>query len=576
MSNLMSGAKMLLECLVREGVDCFFGYPGGVTLPFYDAMYDHHIRHILVRHEENACFAAEGYARATGKVGVCCATSGPGATNLITGLVDSMMDSIPIVAITGQVSTKLIGSDAFQEADTFGITRSCTKHNFLVKTLAELPQIVHEAFYIAASGRPGPVLVDVPKDVFQAQGHYTPVTSIHLPGYKVFTEGHTGQVKRAAQMIWDAERPWVYAGGGIIAAGASEELRTLAETVDMPVVCTLMGLGGLPAEHPNFVSMPGMHGSYAANMGMSNCDVMIALGVRFDDRVTGRISAFAPHAKVIHVDIDPAEIGKNRAPDLPIVGDVKRVLERLNKILADATPERKARQAAARKAWFAQVRAWKQEFPLAPSYSDTEIKPQHLMAEIDRLSGGQAIVCSDVGQHQMWAAQLIRFNEPRLWINSGGLGSMGFGLPSAIGAQFARPDKLVFAVVGDGGFQMSIPELATLANFGLPVKIVVMNNGYLGMVRQWQELFYNNRLSAVELECFPDAEKLAGAYGFKGRTIDKPHELAGALETAVREPGPYLLNVKVSSYENVYPMIPAGAAINEMVMGPPEPVAVPK
>ena len=576
MSNLMSGAKMLLECLVREGVDCFFGYPGGVTLPFYDALYDHQIRHILVRHEENACFAAEGYARATGKVGVCCATSGPGATNLITGLVDSMMDSIPIVAITGQVSTKLIGSDAFQEADTFGITRSCTKHNFLVKTLAELPQIVHEAFYIAASGRPGPVLIDVPKDVFQAQGHYTPVTSIHLPGYKVFTEGHTGQVKRAAQMIWDAERPWVYAGGGIIAAGASDELRELAETVDMPVVCTLMGLGGLSAEHPNFVSMPGMHGSYAANMGMSNCDVMIALGVRFDDRVTGRLSAFAPHAKVIHVDIDPAEIGKNRAPDLPIVGDVKRVLERLNKILAEATPERKSRNAAARKAWFAQVRGWKQEFPLAPSYSDTEIKPQHLMAEIDRLSGGQAIVCSDVGQHQMWAAQLIRFNEPRLWINSGGLGAMGFGVPSAMGAQFARPDKLVFAVVGDGGFQMSVPELSTIVSFGLPIKIVVMNNGYLGMIRQWQELFYNNRLSAAELDSFPDAEKLAAAYGFKGRTVEKPHELAGALEAAVREPGPYLLNVRVSSFENVYPMIPAGAAINEMVMGPPEPVAVPK
>ena len=572
MSNLMSGAKMLLECLVREGVDCFFGYPGGVTLPFYDAMYDHHIRHVLVRHEENACFAAEGYARATGKVGVCCATSGPGATNLVTGLVDSMMDSIPIVALTGQVTTKLIGSDAFQEADTFGITRSCTKHNFMVKNVADLPQIVHEAFYIASSGRPGPVLVDVPKDVFQAQGHYAPVTNIHLPGYKVFTEGHTGQVKRAAQMIWDAERPWVYAGGGIIAAGASAELRELAELADLPVVCTLMGLGGLPAEHPNFVSMPGMHGSYAANMGMSNCDVMIALGVRFDDRVTGRLSAFAPHAKVIHVDIDPAEIGKNRAPDLPIVGDVKRVLERLNKIMAEGTPERKAKHAADRKAWWAQVRAWKAEHPLAPSYSDTEIKPQHLMAEIDRLSGGQAIVCSDVGQHQMWAAQLVRFNEPRLWINSGGLGSMGFGLPSAIGAQFARPDKLVFAIVGDGGFQMSIPELSTLASYGLPVKIVVMNNGYLGMVRQWQELFYNNRLSAVELDCFPDAEKLAGAYGFKGRTIEKPHELAPALEAAVREPGPYLLNVRVSPYENVYPMIPAGAAVNEMVMGPPEPV----
>ncbi len=574
MSNLMSGAKMLLECLVREGVDCFFGYPGGVTLPFYDALYDHHIRHVLVRHEENACFAAEGYARATGKVGVCCATSGPGATNLITGLVDSMMDSIPIVALTGQVPTKLIGSDAFQEADTFGITRSCTKHNFMVKNLADLPQIVHEAFYIASSGRPGPVLVDVPKDVFQAQGHYVPVTNIHLPGYKVFTEGHTGQIKRAAQMIWDAERPWVYAGGGIIAAGASAELRELAETADLPVVCTLMGLGGMPATHPNFVSMPGMHGSYAANMGMSNCDVMIALGVRFDDRVTGRLSAFAPHAKVIHVDIDPAEIGKNRAPDLPIVGDVKRVLERLTKIMAEATPERKAKHAADRQAWWSQVRAWKAEHPLAPSYSDTEIKPQHLMAEIDRLSGGQAIVCSDVGQHQMWAAQLVRFNEPRLWINSGGLGSMGFGLPSAIGAQFARPDKLVFAIVGDGGFQMSIPELSTLASYGLPVKIVVMNNGYLGMVRQWQELFYNNRLSAVELDCFPDAEKLAGAYGFKGRTIDKPFELAPALEAAVREPGPYLLNVKVSPYENVYPMIPAGAAVHEMVMGPPEPVPV--
>src|SRR5215831_16615147 len=574
-TNLMSGAKMLLECLVREGVECFFGYPGGVTLPLYDALYDHHIRHVLVRHEENAAFAAEGYARASGKVGVCCATSGPGATNLVTGLVDSMMDSIPIVALTGQVTTKLIGTDAFQEADTFGITRSCTKHNFMVKTVAELPQIVHEAFYIAASGRPGPVLVDVPKDVFQAQGHYAPVTSIHLPGYKVFTEGHTGQIKRAAQMIWDAERPWVYAGGGIIAAGASNDLREFAELVDAPVVCTLMGLGGMPATHPNFVSMPGMHGSYAANMGMSNCDVMIALGVRFDDRVTGRLSAFAPHAKVIHVDIDPAEVGKNRTPDLPIVGDVKRVLEKLNNLLADMAPLRQAKRAAERQAWWSQVRAWKQEYPLAPYCSDTEIKPQHLMAEIDRLSGGQAIVASDVGQHQMWAAQLVRFNEPRLWINSGGLGAMGFGVPAAIGAQFARPDKLVFAVVGDGGFQMAIPELATIASQGLPVKIIVMNNGYLGMVRQWQTLFYNNRLSAVTLDCFPDAEKLASAYGFEGRTIDKPSQLAPALEEAVNEPGPYLLNVKVSPFECVYPMVPAGGAIHEMVLGPPQPVEVP-
>jgi acetolactate synthase-1/2/3 large subunit len=338
-----------------------------------------------------------------------------------------------------------------------------------------------------------------------------------------------------------------------------------------------MGLGGMPSNHPNFVSMPGMHGSYAANMGMTHCDVLIALGVRFDDRVTGRLAAFAPHAKVIHVDIDPAEIGKNRAADIPIVGDVKRVLGKLNQTLVELSGAgRPAGVAAARQAWWSQIRGWQAEHPLVPITSDSEIKPQHLMKEIDRLSAGEAIVCSDVGQHQMWAAQLIRFNAPRLWINSGGLGAMGFGLPSAIGAQFARPDKLVFALVGDGGFQMSIPELSTIASHGLPIKIVVMNNGYLGMVRQWQELFYNNRMSSVELDCFPDAEKLAGAYGFKGRTIDKPWELASALEEAVREPGPYLLNVKVSPYENVYPMVPAGGAIDEMVLAPPQPVAVPK
>jgi acetolactate synthase-1/2/3 large subunit len=571
-AKLMSGAQILLECLVRENVDCIFGYPGGVTLPLYDAFYDHPIRHVLVRHEQNAAFAAEGFARSTGRVGVCCATSGPGATNLVTGLVDSMMDSIPVVALTGQVSTKLIGSDAFQEADTFGITRSCTKHNFLVKTVAELPQAIHEAFYIASSGRPGPVLVDIPKDVFQAQAHYTPVSSIHLPGYKVYTEGHTGQIRRAGQMIWDAQRPMVYAGGGIIAANASAELLELVELLDAPTVNTLMGLGALPAEHRNFISMPGMHGSYAANMGMSNTDLLIALGVRFDDRVTGRLAAFAPHAKVIHVDIDPAEIGKNRVADLPIVGDVKRVLQKLNKVVRELAPTNQKRNAAAREAWWTQIRDWQAEHPLVPEVSTTEIKPQHVMREIDRLSGGQAIVSSDVGQHQMWAAQFIRFNEPRLWLNSGGLGSMGFGLPAAIGAQFARPDKLVFAIVGDGGFQMSIPELATIANHGLPIKIVVVNNGYLGMVRQWQELFYNNRLSQVELNTFPDAEKLAGAYGFKGRTVEDPLQLVAALDEAIRENGPYLLNVRVSPFENVYPMVPAGGAINEMVLGPPQPV----
>jgi acetolactate synthase-1/2/3 large subunit len=573
-AKLMSGALILLECLVRENVDCIFGYPGGVTLPLYDAMYDHQIRHILVRHEQNACFAAEGYARSTGKVGVCCATSGPGATNLVTGLVDAMMDSIPVVALTGQVSTKLIGSDAFQEADTFGITRSCTKHNFLVKNIADLPQTVHEAFYIAASGRPGPVLVDIPKDVFQAQHHYTPVSTVHLPGYKVFTEGHAGQIRRAAQMMWDAERPFVYAGGGIIAADASAELREFVETLDAPAVNTVMGLGALPSKHPNFISMPGMHGSYAANMGMTNTDLLIALGVRFDDRVTGRLSAFAPHAKVIHVDIDPAEIGKNRTADLPIVGDVKRVLNKLTKVLKELEPTEREKKSVQRQAWWRQIREWKEEHPLTPEFSTSEIKPQHLMVEIDRLSGGQALVSADVGQHQMWAAQFIGFNEPRLWLNSGGLGSMGFGLPAAIGAQFARPDKLVFAVVGDGGFQMSVPELATIANHALPIKIIVMNNGYLGMVRQWQELFYNNRLSAVQLDTFPDAEKLAGAYGFKGRTIEHPNQLRPALEEAVKEPGPYLLNVRVSQFENVYPMVPAGAAINEMVLKPPQPVTV--
>ena len=420
------------------------------------------------------------------------------------------------------------------------------------------------------------MLVDVPKDVFQAQGHYEPVESIHLPGYKVFTEGHSGQIRRAAQLIWEAERPLIYGGGGIILGKASAELRELTETIDVPAVLTLMGLGALPGTHPNFISLPGMHGSYTANMAMYNTDLLIALGVRFDDRVTGRLSSFAPHARVIHVDIDPAEIGKNRAADIPIVGDVKRVMAKLAKVAAELKPEMEPATRAARKQWHAQIAAWKEEHPLVPIKSDTEIKPQHVMAEIDRLSGGEAIVSTDVGQHQMWSAQLIRFNHPNLWITSGGLGSMGFGLPSSVGAQFARPDKLVFAIVGDGGFQMSLPELATIANHQLPIKIIVVNNGYLGMVRQWQELFYNNRLSAVQLDTFPDAEKLAGAYGFKGRTIDKVEDLTSALEAAVKEPGPFLLNIKVSPFENVYPMVPAGGAINEMVLSQPQPVEVTK
>jgi acetolactate synthase-1/2/3 large subunit len=557
----MNGAQILLECLAKEDVDCFFGYPGGVTLPLYDALYDHPIKHILVRHEENACFAAEGYSRATGKVGVCCATSGPGATNLITGLVDSMMDSIPIVAITGQVSSHLIGSDAFQEADTFGITRPCTKHNYMVQKLEDLPRIIHEAFYLASTGRPGPVLVDIPKDIFQAKGEYIPVSTIHLPGYKIPAEGHAGQIRRAAQMIAESERPLVYAGGGIIAANATAELRQLVDTQEIPAVTTLMALGALPADNPHYISMPGMHGSYAANMAMSDADVLIALGVRFDDRVTGKLAAFAPNAKVIHVDIDPAEVGKIRVPEIPIVGDVKKVLQKLNKVLTEFAPKD-------RTAWTAQINTWKREHPYDTPRVENEIKPQHLITEIDRLSGGQAIVTTDVGQHQMWSAQLIRFNEPRLWINSGGLGAMGFGLPAAIGAQFARPDKLVFSIVGDGGFQMSIPELATIASYALPIKIIIMNNGHLGMVRQWQELFYQNRLSQVKLDCFPDAALLAAAYGFKGSTVSDPKDLAAALDVAIKEPGPYLLNVHVTSFENVYPMVPAGGAINQMVLGP--------
>jgi acetolactate synthase-1/2/3 large subunit len=413
--------------------------------------------------------------------------------------------------------------------------------------------------------------------VFQGQGHYAPVSTIHLPGYKVSVDGHSGQIRRAAQMMWEAERPLIYAGGGVILGKASAELRELTEAIDAPAVLTLMGLGALPGTHPNFISMPGMHGSYAANMAMYNTDLLIALGVRFDDRVTGRLSSFAPHARVIHVDIDPAEIGKNRAADIPIVGDVKRVMSKLAKAAAELKHEMKPETAEARKGWWRQVREWKAEHPLAaPPANGSEIKPQHVMAEIDRLSQGEAIVATDVGQHQMWAAQLIRFNDPNLWLTSGGLGSMGFGLPSAIGAQFARPDKLVFAIVGDGGFQMSVPELATLVNYGLPVKVVIVNNGYLGMVRQWQELFYNNRLCAVELSSFPNAEMLAGAYGFKGRTVEKPSELSEALTEAIKEPGPYLLNIKVSPEENVYPMVPAGGAINEMVLGEPKPVPVAK
>jgi acetolactate synthase-1/2/3 large subunit len=571
----MSGSQILLESLAREGVEMIFGYPGGVTLPIYDVLYDHPIRHVLVRHEENASFAAEGYARATGRVGVCMATSGPGATNLTTGLVDALMDSIPIVAITGQVPEHLIGRDAFQEADTFGITRAATKHNYLVKQIDEIPQVIHEAFHIAGTGRPGPVLVDITKNVLQGKTSYHPAGVLRpLRGFHVRLDPDDEEIEAALQFLWAAERPYIYAGGGVISSAASEELREFAELLEAPLAHTVMGLGALPSDHPNFISMLGMHGSYAANMGITETDALIGLGVRFDDRVTGRLDAFAPNARVLHVDIDPAEINKNRRADLGIVGDVKQVLQKLNTRLRETKKSLGTHNRVKRAEWRVRINGWKREHPFAAVYDDNEIKPQYLMKKLDEASGGEAIVSVDVGQHQMWAAQYIRFNRPRLWVNSGGLGAMGFGLPAAMGAQFGNPGKLVMAVVGDGGFMMSLPELATIASHKLPVKIIVMNNGWLGMVRQWQELFYNGRYSEVAMDAFPDCELLAAAFGIKGRSVDNPDELETGLADALAEPGPFLLNVNVTREENVYPMVPAGGAVNEMILGPPKPVAV--
>jgi acetolactate synthase I/II/III large subunit len=572
---LLSGARILIDSLAREGAEVIFGYPGGVTLPIYDVLYDHPLRHVLVRHEENASFAAEGFARTTGKVGVCMATSGPGATNLTTGLVDALMDSIPIVAITGQVPSKLIGRDAFQEADTFGITRAATKHNYLVKDINELAQVIHEAFYVAISGRPGPVLVDVTKDVLTGKANYHPADKMEpLRGYELRLDPDEAEIEQAVEFCWNAERPYIYAGGGVISAGASEELRKFAELLEAPVALTVMGLGAMPSNHPNFISMLGMHGSYAANMGVTETDALFAVGVRFDDRVTGRLDAFAPNAQVLHVDIDAAEINKNRRADVGVVGDARRVLEKLNRRLAETKAQRGPQNREARAAWMEQIHAWKRKHPFQYEHTAQEIKPQYLMQKIDEVSGGEGVVTVDVGQHQMWAAQYIRIDHPRRWSSSSGLGSMGFGLPAAMGAQFGNPDKLCIALVGDGGFMMSLSELSTIASNRLPLKIIVMNNGSLGMVRQWQELFYNRRYCAVAMDSFPNVELLAASFGIKGRSVEKPSELDAALKEAIEEPGPYLLNVHVSPEENVYPMVPAGGAVNEMILQPPKPVAV--
>ena len=566
---LLSGAQILIESLAREGTEAVFGYPGGVTLPIYDVLYDHTLRHVLVRHEQNAAFAAQGYARATGKAGVCMATSGPGATNLTTGLVDALMDSIPVVAITGQVPQGLIGRDAFQEADTFGISRSATKHNYLVKDISELAQTIHEAFYIATSGRPGPVLVDITKDVLLAQAPFDSEKEMsRLRGYRLDSEPDSAEVERAIEFLWNAKRPYIYAGGGIVSSGASPELVRFSELLDAPLAHTVMGLGAMPTGHPNFISMLGMHGSYAANMGVTQCDALIGVGVRFDDRVTGRLDAFAPDAKVLHVDIDPAEINKNRRADIGVVGDAKDVLGMLNERLEETREGRGRQLRGERLAWLDRIREMKREHPFSYEASTTEIKPQCLMEKLDRIGAGEAIVTVDVGQHQMWAAQYLRFNRPRLWQSSSGLGSMGFGLPAAVGAKFACPDKTVISIVGDGGFMMSMPELGTIASNRLPVKIIVMNNNTLGMVRQWQELFYAKRYSEIDITSFPDASLLAAAFGIGGATVSNPEHLDEALQHAFAEPGPYLLNVQVAPEECVYPMVPAGGAVSEMILQP--------
>ena len=562
----MTGAQILLDGLMKENVDTVFGILGGAVLPLYDTLPQFpQIHHVLVRHEQCAAHAAEGYARASGKVGVCFATSGPGATNLVTGIANAYLDSTPMVAVTGQVARRFIGKDAFQEVDITGITLPITKHNYLVREAGALAKTVKEAFYIARTGRPGPVLIDVPKDVFTEEVEYHAPGKVDLSSYKFTMKGHPAQIQKAAAMINAAQKPVIIAGRGVIISQAFAELKELAEKAQIPVVTTLLGLGSFPESHVLSYRWLGMHGMGSANLAVNNADVIIAIGMRFDDRATSEVNTFAPNAKIIHIDIDPAEIGKNVSVDVPIVGDVKSVLGPLNKAVNEAQHGE----------WLQQLDAWRRQHPHHTHREGSSVLPEYVIHQLWEATKGEATIVTGVGQHQMWAAQLIRFNHPRLWINSGGLGSMGFGLPAAMGAQFANPDKLVFAIVGDGGFQMSIPELATISGNGLPVKIVVMNNGYLGMVRQWQTMFYNNRLSGVELDCFPDVEKLAGAYGFKGRVVDQPSQLAAALEAAVAEPGPYLLNVKVTATESVYPMVAAGAAIHEMVLGPPQPVPVP-
>ncbi len=557
----MRAVDAIMECLKAEGVDVVFGLPGGANLPTYDAFVDGGIRHILVRHEAGGGHAAEGYAKATGRVGVALATSGPGATNLITPICDAMMDSVPVVFITGQVRTELLGTDGFQEADTIGITMPVVKHSFMIQHPDEIPQAIHDAFHIARTGRPGPVLVDIPQDLSRAEIVYEPVTATQLPGYQPTLEGNQKQIRQAAKALAAARRPVIYAGGGVVGAGASAELIALATSDRLPVTCTLMGLGAFPATHPQWLGMLGMHGTRAANYAMDEADLICAVGARFDDRVTGKLSEFAPAAKFIHIDIDPAEISKNVAAHIPIVGDAGHVLSKLVLEYRALSPDT-SRLAE----WWERIEQWRARHPLAYEDSaDSEIKPQYMIEALYEATGGEAIITSDVGQHQMWAAQYYHFSEPRRWINSGGLGTMGFGLPAAMGAAVGCPDRLVCCIAGDGSVQMNSQELATCAQEKIPIKVFIMDNGYLGMVRQWQELFWERRYSHVEVGAHPDFVKLAEAYGATGMRLENKHTLVEDMRRAIEIEGPVVVDVKVTREENTFPMIPAGQPAREMV-----------
>jgi len=563
----MRAVDAIMECLKAEGVEVVFGMPGGANLPTYDAFVDSGIRHILVRHEAGGGHAAEGYAKSTGRVGVSLATSGPGATNLVTPICDAMMDSVPVVFITGQVRTELLGTDGFQEADTIGITMPVVKHSFMIQDPAEIPRAIHEAFHIARTGRPGPVLIDIPQDLSRADIVYEPVTDVRLPGYQPTLEGNQKQIRQAAKALASARRPVIYAGGGVISANAAEELTEFATSDRFPVTCTLMGLGGFPAStedgklHPQWLGMLGMHGTRAANYAMDEADLICAIGARFDDRVTGKLSEFAPAAKFIHIDVDPAEISKNIPAHIPIVGDAKHVLSKLIVEYRALSPEKSRLDE-----WWQRIEGWRERHPLGYKDSeDSEIKPQYMIQALHEATDGQAIIVSDVGQHQMWTAQYYHFSGPRQWINSGGLGTMGFGLPAAMGAAVGNPDKVVCCVAGDGSVQMNAQELSTCAQNGIPIKVFIMNNGYLGMVRQWQEMFWDGRYSHVDTGSYPDFVKLAEAHGATGMRFENKATLVDDMRRAIETDGPVVVDVKVTREENTFPMIPAGQPAREMV-----------